>query len=73
METRDLSVELWREYDFNGRFYRIENPKTLHYRPSGETHRVTDEDGVTHCVPAPGHSGCVLRWKSRNPEQPVSF
>ncbi|MDF3208402.1 MULTISPECIES: hypothetical protein [Mesorhizobium] len=55
-------VEDWREYDFGGRVYRIESPKTVQFRPGGETHRVTDSVGVVHCVPAPGVNGCVLRW-----------
>jgi hypothetical protein len=56
-------VEEWREYDFGGRVYRIEAPTNVHFRPGGETHRVTDADGIVHCVPAPGTNGCVLRWK----------
>ncbi len=59
-------VEEWREYDFGGRDqpYRIEKPISVEYRPhTGTTHRVVDAAGVVHCVPAPGHQGCVLRWK----------
>lgn len=56
-------VEEWREYDFEGRVYRIEKPKTVEFRKDSSTHRVTDADGIVHCVPAPGHRGCVLRWK----------
>ncbi len=56
-------VEEWREYDFGGRFYRIEKPVSVEYRPGGSTHRVTDAEGVVHCVPAPGFQGCALRWK----------
>lgn len=55
-------TEEWREYDFSGRVYRIENPVTLWFRPGGTTHRVLDAKGVTHCVPVPGEFGCVLRW-----------
>lgn len=60
---KDLTVELWREYDFGGRVYRIEKPAKLFYRDGGSTHRVVDGDGVAHCVPAPGVNGCALRWK----------
>lgn len=56
-------VEEWREYDFDGRVYRVESPATVEFRPGSSTHRVTDAAGIVHCVPAPGHSGCVLRWK----------
>jgi hypothetical protein len=68
MEPRDISTESWREYDFDGRVYRIDGPKTLYI---GETtHRIVDAAGVTHCVPAPGQQGCVLRWQA---SPPVSF
>lgn len=60
---QDLSMELWREYDFGGRVYRIEKPAKLFYRLGGSTHRVVAADGVVHCMPAPGQQGCVLRWK----------
>jgi hypothetical protein len=56
-------VEEWREYDFQGRVYRIEQPVLVQWRSDGITHRVTDAQGIVHCVPAPGHHGCVLRWK----------
>lgn len=63
MQTIDTTVEEWREYDFAGRIYRIEQPVRIYLRPGGTTHRVEDRAGVVHCVPAPGHHGCVLRWK----------
>ena len=63
LKSIDLKgVEAWREYDFAGRVYRIDNPVTVQFREGGTTHRVTDADGVVHSVPAPGHSGCVVRW-----------
>ena len=68
-----LDAELYREYDFQGRVYRIDNPKTLIIRSGGTTHRVVDADGTVHCPPAPGHCGCVLRWKNRDPNVPVNF
>lgn len=73
MNERNLLCEEWREYDFGGRTYRIENPFKLVVRPGGTTHRVVDHDGVVHCCPAPGQCGCVLRWKSKDPSQPVNF
>lgn len=60
-----LESEVWREYDFCDRIYRIESPKLLYFRKSGSTHRVVDINNIVHCVPAPGHLGCVLRWKSK--------
>lgn len=58
-------VEEWREYDIPGRDkpYRITNPVSVEFRSGGATHRVTDGDGIVHCVPAPGQGGAVLRWK----------
>lgn len=65
----DLRSEAYREYDFGGRVYRIDDPKTLYTRVGGTMHRVLDEKGVVHCVPSPGHGGCALRWKPRDPHQ----
>lgn len=63
MKTIDLSgVEKWREYDFNGRVYRITQPRSVTYQPGGTTHRVVDDIGIVHVVPAPGEEGCVLRF-----------
>jgi hypothetical protein len=69
----DLSSELWREYDFGGRVYRICAPITLYLRDGGTTHRVVDDAGTVHCVPAPGRYGCALRWVNKKGEPPVKF
>lgn len=69
----DLTTEEYREYDFSGRVYRIDNPVSLFYRDGGTTHRVVDKDGVVHCLPAPGLQGCVLRWKNKDSSVPVNF
>ena len=68
-EWYDITVEEWREYDYGGRVYRIEKPTKLYI--SKTTHKVVDSSGVVHCVPAPGHNGCALRWKQY--EGDVSF
>ncbi len=73
LEQKDLSAEAYREYDFQGRIYKIENPAILFTRPGGTTHRVMDVFNVVHCVPAPGVDGCVLRWKSKPTEPPCTF
>lgn len=73
MEAKDISAERWREYDFGGRVYRIDEPKSLYCRPGGTTHRVVDAAGVVHCVPAPGQQGCVLRWLPKDSGSPVQF
>ena len=73
---RDLRMEEFREYDFGGRTYRITNPIAFYSRVGGTTHRVVDGSGLVHCVPAPGVSGCVLRWKNRGAEagaDPVTY
>jgi hypothetical protein len=64
----NIKSEVWREYEFGGRVYRIENPQQLWLGKT--THRVLDGEGITHCVPAPGCQGCVVRWKA---DPPVSF
>ena len=74
MLTRNsLRTERWREYDFGGRVYRINNPKTLFIRTAGSTHRVVDGKGIVHCVPAPGVNGCILRWQNKDTTTPVNF
>ena len=69
MKENSLTTELWREYDFGGRIYRIEQPVKLWV---GETtHRVLDNNGIVHCLPKPGLCGCVLRWFA--PDTPRFF
>jgi hypothetical protein len=68
-----LKSESYREYDFDGRIYRIENPVELVFRRGGSTHRIVDGDGVVHCLPGPGYRGCVLRWKNKDGYDPVEF
>lgn len=70
---QELLTEEYREYDFGGRVYRIDHPQCFYYRAGGSTHRVVDSDGVVHCVPSPGHNGCVLRWKNTDVTVPVNF
>lgn len=70
MTEHELTAENWREYDFGGRVYRINNP--LKVWLGSTTHRVWDGK-TTHCVPAPGVNGCVLRWEPKDPTKPVQF
>lgn len=70
---QSIETEQWREYDFGGRVYRIEAPKSLYTRPGGTTHRVVDSNDVVHCCPAPGLQGCVLRWQNKDVKVPVNF
>lgn len=69
----DLTDEQYREYDFNGRVYRINTPVTLYFRKTGSTHRVVDSNGLVHCVPAPGIGNCVLRWQVKEGQPEVRF
>lgn len=71
VSAKDLSKELWREYDFGGRVYRIDEPVSLWIGKT--THRVLDAAGIVHCTPAPGEGGCVLRWCPRDSAEPVQF
>ena len=68
MKELNVAGELWREYEFgpsdNRTVYRISNPVTVFYREGGTTHRVVDDVGVVHLVPAIGHNGCIARWKN---------
>jgi hypothetical protein len=73
LQVHDISHELWREYDFAGRVYRIVAPRVLYTHPGGTTHRVVDGEGVAHCLPAPGHCGCVVRWQDKAGGPPVRF
>lgn len=69
----DLTGEDWREYEFFGKVYRIDNPVQLFLREGGTHHRVEDDSGIVHCLPGPGMYGCVLRWKNRAGFPPVQF
>jgi hypothetical protein len=69
----DISKEVWREYDWGGRIYRIDYPKKLFLRDGGTTHRVVDGTNVVHCVPSVGVMGCVLRWFNGSMQEPVNF
>ena len=69
----DISKEKWREYDWGGRVYRIDDPVQLFIRPGGTTHRVVDAKGVVHCIPSVGVMGCVLRWVNQDADNPVNF
>jgi hypothetical protein len=75
MDCKPLNYEAWREYDWSfqgeSRIYRIDNPTVLYVGKT--THRVVDATGVVHCVPAVGEGGCVVRWKPRDPANPVQF
>jgi len=74
LDEFDLRTEAWREYDFGGRTYRIDNPLKLFIRRgSGTTHRILDKNNVVHCVPTVGQNGCVLRWQNKDKNQPCEF
>jgi len=85
---KNINDEQWREYEWDevrqdsagqlmrtGRrcVYRIDLPIWLYIRPGGTTHRVVDVNGVAHFVPAVGIMGCVLRWKTPEGTEPVTF
>lgn len=71
----DVSCEEYREYFLidSGHTYRINNPKSLYIRKGGNTHRVVDSDGVTHCVLSPETGRSVLRWKNKADQKDVVF
>jgi len=68
---RDISDEVFREYDFAGRVYVIQHPVMLYI---GKTaHRVVDENGTVHIVPTVGIKGCVIRYRVKPGRTQVSF
>jgi hypothetical protein len=80
MEPKDISSELWREYEWLipgvgqvriYRTYRIQTPETLFVGKT--THRIVDQEGVVHLVPSIGELGCCVRWRPRDPANPVQF
>lgn len=79
MSTKPVNLDIaghedWREYEFDGLrsrvTYRIERATNLQYRTGGTSHRVTDENGIVHILPAPGYCGCVVRVRTAGTEQP---
>ena len=72
----DLQEE-WREYDFGlegaRRVYHISNPVELVTRPGGSTHRIIDNMGIVHIVPAVGVNGCVVRYQVAEDAKVVAF
>lgn len=81
MTGKNITSELWREYEWDvtvdgrteRRIYRINRPQLLFTRSGGRTHRVSDIDGIVHCVPGVGVMGCVLRWCPVDPKNPCQF
>lgn len=79
MEAGNLNDELYREYEWRDPvtgeaiIYKIDKPVALYYERGHTCHRVVDSKGVTHCIPAVGYFGCVLRWKVKPNENPVAF
>jgi hypothetical protein len=69
----DLDDYEYRDYDFEGRVYRIDKPVAFFWAPGHTTHRVLDANGVVHIVPAPGERGCVLRYRKTEGHDPVKF
>ena len=77
MERKELTGELWREYDWLcpssniNRAHRIYGPVAVWI--GSTTHRVLDSTGIVHCVPSVGQLGCVLTWKPKDAANPVQF
>lgn len=67
-EPVDISKEEWREYVLHKQVYRITNPKSLVLNENSTIHRITDAEGVVHCVPAPGIFETVVRYYSKDPK-----
>jgi len=84
--VKPIYWEEYREYEWVDqlgriRVYRITSPVLVVIRKTslvvsgttGNYHRVVDSNMVTHCVPAPGYFGCVLRWHNPSNTLPVNW
>ena len=59
MKRVDISLEAWREYEFeDGYVLRVNKPIWAYLTDCGQ-HRVVTGDGVTHYIP---HGWRKLRW-----------
>lgn len=70
----DITDEIYREYDFGSRTYRIDKPVALYYSSiNPSTHRIVDSEGIVHCVPFDKKGSTVLRWKTADVNKPIIF
>jgi hypothetical protein len=61
LKQLDISVEVSREYVFaDGFAYSIKHPVTLYTRPGSDSHRVVDDQGIAHYIPAGWR---IIRWQ----------
>ena len=71
MTETPITTEEWREYHYaDSASYRVTKPVRLWRKKDadGDSHRVLDADGVTHC---PKRGWLAISWKA--PGEPVSF
>lgn len=61
LEFTDISSEAFREYEFENKTIRIEQPLKLNVSASGG-HRIFDASGTSHYVPA---GWLQLKWQAR--------
>jgi len=73
LQVRDISYELWREYQYGGNVIHIDQPQFLVIHKNDLYHRIVAPNGVTHIFPSPGFHGCVLRIKNSSSVPPVMF
>ena len=78
LKSEALEDYEWREYEwcdpkaeYGIRIYRISKPVRLYWRDGGSTHRILEDNGVVHIVPAPPVS--VIRYKKVDGAEPVKF
>lgn len=70
MDFKDISSELWREYDFgDGHVVHIDAPDRLNVSPKN-SHRIVDSGGLSHYVP-PGWFH--LKWQVKDGREPFDF
>jgi hypothetical protein len=60
--NREFLRNEWREYDFNERVYRIDQPTHVVWNDDDHFEIVYDREGVAHKVPRVGFMNCVIRY-----------
>ena len=68
---KSLDQEKWREYNYTGKVYRINNPREIHLYKGCTTHTIVDSEGILRMFPAPGFQGCHITIKLKDSKNSV--
>ena len=71
----DISHEMWREYEYNGHVFRVDQPVALILRVGSTGHRIVDTENDAHYFPGPSTLGkaVALRWCNGDENSAVYF